>query len=90
MSWGGLGSVRFAIEGLERHPPHQRAHVAAADFQTLLAEHVAQHATAGERVVQVQLVDAPHKKQIGVRDGARMVVDRGATHLQLFSLLGYR
>ena len=57
VSWRGLGSVRFAIEGHNRHPPYQRAHV-AADFQTLLVEHVAQNATVDERVVQLQLFDA--------------------------------
>ena len=68
VSWRGFGSVGLAIECLDGHPPHQRAHVAAAHFKTLLAEHVAQHATAGERIVQVQLVDAPHQHQVRVRD----------------------
>jgi hypothetical protein len=62
--------------------------VAAAHFKTLLAEHVAQHAAAGERIVHVQFVDAPHQHQVCVGDRARTMVDRGAADLQLFGLPG--
>jgi hypothetical protein len=55
--------------------------MAAAPFQSLLAEHVAQHAAARERIVHVQFVDAPHQKQIGVRDWTWMVVHRGTADL---------
>jgi len=59
---------------------------AAAYFKSLLAEHVAQHAAAGERIVHVQLVNAPHQHQVGVRDWARPIVDRGAADLKQFRL----
>jgi hypothetical protein len=62
--------------------------VPAAYFEPVLGEHIAQHAAAGERIVHVQLVDAPHQKQIGIGDRARPVVDRGAADLQLFDLSG--
>jgi hypothetical protein len=52
------------------------AHVATAHFKALLVEHVAQHAAAGERIIHVQIVDAPHQKQVGSRDWPRPIVDR--------------
>ena len=90
MSWRGLGCIRLAIDCFDGHAPHQRAHVAAAHLDTLLAEHVTQHAAAGERIVYVQLVDAPHQHQVRVRDRARMVIDRRATDLQFFGLFANR
>src|ERR1035441_1646235 len=84
--WRGFGGVRSAIESLDAHAPHQCAHVAATHFKTLMAEHVAQHAAAGERIVHVQFVDAPHQHQVGVRNWARPIVDRGAADLQQFRL----
>jgi hypothetical protein len=38
------------------HPPHQRSHVLAAHLEPLGSKQVAQHACAGERQFQVQLV----------------------------------
>ena len=59
----------------------------AAHLQALLPEQVAQHAAAGERIVQMQLVDAPHQPQIFVRDRTRLIVDRAAADLQHLGLL---
>ena len=41
-------------------------------------QQVAQHAAAGERVLQMQLVDPAHQRQVRRRDGAWRVV-RGRT-----------
>jgi hypothetical protein len=61
--------------------------VPAAHLQALLAEQIAQHPAAGERVVQMQLVDLAHQPQVFVRDRARLVVDRAAADAQHLSLL---
>ena len=57
-----------------------------AHFQTLLAEHVAQHAAAGERIAHVQLVDASHQQQVGAGDWLQTIVNRGAADLQQLRL----
>src|ERR1035438_3554139 len=86
VSWRGLGGIRSAIESLDAHPPHQRAHVTAAHFKSLKAEQVAQHAAAGKWVIHVQLVDPSHQHQVGIRHRARSVVNRGAANLQQLRL----
>lgn len=88
MSGRGRGAVRLAIQGFDSHPPHETAHVAAACFLTLLAEQVAQHATAREQIIHMQFVNASHQHQVRVRNRARTVVDRGAADRQLFRLPG--
>ena len=59
--------VALAIDRRDAHLVHQRAHMLAAHHEAFQLEHVAQHAGTGEREVQVQLVDAPHQRQIRLR-----------------------
>jgi hypothetical protein len=66
-----LARVGLAVQRLDAHAPHQRAHVPAADLDALQAQQVAQHAAAGKRVLQVQLVDAAHQRQLGLGSPAR-------------------
>ena len=66
-----LARVGLAVQRLDAHAPHQRGHVPAPDLEALAVEHVAQHAAAREGMLQVQLVDAPHQRQIGLADAAR-------------------
>ena len=59
----------------------------AAYYQALLPEQIAQHPAAGKRVIQVQLIDAPHQPQVRLGDRPRLVVDAAAAdlkHLGLF------
>jgi hypothetical protein len=60
--------------------------VPAADLDALQAQEVAQHAAAGERVLQVQLVDAAHQRQLGLADRLGVVVHRAAADAQQFGL----
>src|SRR5690606_7733501 len=54
----------FAVQRLDAHPSHQCGDVLAAHGHALNVEQVAQHPTAGEGQLQVQLVDTPHQGQI--------------------------
>ena len=57
-----LARVGLAVQRLDAHAPHQRGHVLAPDLEALAVEHVAQHAAARERVLQVERVDALHQR----------------------------
>ena len=67
-----LARVGLALQRLDAHLGHlghlghQRAHMLAADLEALSLQHVAQHPCARERVVEVQLVDAPNQPLIGL------------------------
>ena len=61
--------VRTAVDRLDTHLAHQRRHVLAPDCEALLEQQIAQHPAAGERQLQMQLVDPAHEPQVGVRDG---------------------
>ena len=58
----------------------------AADLEAPAGEEVAQHAAAGKRVLQVQLVDAPHQLQVGIADRLGVVVHRAAADVEQLSL----
>jgi hypothetical protein len=60
--------------------------VPAACVETLLAQQIAQHPAARERVVQMQLVQPSHQQQDSVRDRTRLVVRRAATDPQHLGL----
>ena len=51
-------------------------------FEALLREQIPQHSAASEGQLHVQLVDPLHQLQIGVRDGARLIIDAAATDPQ--------
>ena len=78
VSWRGFGRVGPAIDGLDRHLPHQHPDMPAADLQSLLPEQIAQPPVASKRVIQVQLVDAQHQPQVRLRDRPWPVVDAAA------------
>ena len=63
-----LAGVGPAVQGLDAHAPHQRAHVPAADLHGLAGQQIAQHARAGKRPLQMKLVEAAHQRQIGLTD----------------------
>jgi hypothetical protein len=57
--------MRPAIDRLDAHPPHHRRDPLPTDRDTFASQQIAQHPTARERVVQVQLIDPPHDRQVG-------------------------
>jgi hypothetical protein len=61
-----------------------------ADRDALAAQQIAQHPAAGERVVEMQLVDPPHHRQIGRRHRPRAVIKAAAAELQDRRLPGQR
>jgi hypothetical protein len=59
-----LARVGLAVQRLGAHAAHQRADVPAPDLHAFAAKQVAQHARAGERMLQVQLVEPAHERQV--------------------------
>jgi hypothetical protein len=66
--------MRPAIQRLDAHPPHHRAHSLSADDDALATQQVTQHPAARERVVQMQRVDPAHDRQVSRRHGLRFIV----------------
>src|SRR4051794_8560284 len=70
-----------------RHPLHQRADMLPADLEALRRQQVTQHPAACERILEMQLIHAPHDGKIGVRDGPRLVIDAALADTQQLRLL---
>ena len=62
---------------LDPHPRHQRADMLAARIEAFGPEQIAQRPGAREGVLQVQLVDPAHQRQVRLRHRPRRVVHRG-------------
>ena len=73
----GLGRQR-----LNAHALHERADVASVNVHTIFAQLVAQHARTHEGMLQVQLVDLEHQRQIGRADRPGQVIHRAPAHAQ--------
>jgi hypothetical protein len=86
----GPGGARTAIERLYPHPPHQRLRMPAADLAPLGSQQVSQHSRTGEGKLQMQPVETPHDREIGVRHRPRQVIDAATADLQNFRLPGDR
>src|SRR5271165_1032328 len=61
--------------------------MAASDGDVLAAQKIAQHPAARERVIQMQLVDPAHDRQVGRCHRTRQVVDAAPAELQDSGLL---
>ena len=62
----------------------------AADLAPIGSQQASQHPRTGERELQMQPVETPHDRDIGVRHRARQVIDAAAADPQNLSLLGDR
>ena len=82
----GFAGVRAAVDRLDPHALHQRRDMAAADRDALAVQQVAQHPAARERVVEMQLVDPAHDRQIRGRHRPRLVIDRAPADAQSLGL----
>ena len=85
-----LGRPRTAIQRFYPHPPHQRLHVPTADLAPLGSQQPSQHPRAGEWELQMQLVEMPHDREVGVRHRPRQVVDAATADAQNLRLPGDR
>src|SRR6476660_7914212 len=70
-----LRCARSAIERFYPHPPHQRFDMPAADLAPLGSQQASQDPRASEWELQVQLIEAPHDREVGGRHGARQIID---------------
>ena len=86
MRWVLLARVGLAVQRLDAHAPHQRAHVPPPHIDAPQAQQIAQHAAAGERVLQMQLVDAAHQRQLALGNRLGVVVHRASADAQQLGL----
>ena len=85
-----LRGVRPAVDRLDAHPLHQRRDVTAADLAAFRLQHVPQHPAAREGMLEVQLVDPAHQREIGVRGRPRQIVDAAPADPERLRLSGER
>jgi hypothetical protein len=76
----------LAVQRLDAHAPHQRAHVAPTDGDALQAQEVAQHPATRERVLQVQFVEPAHQGELGLVHRLGVVVHRAPADAQQLGL----
>jgi pentatricopeptide repeat protein len=76
MIWMLLTRIALAVQRLDAHPTHQRSDVPTADdISGALQEH-AQHSSSRKRALQMQFIDHPHHRKIGLRHRNRLVIHR--------------
>src|SRR5258708_29053919 len=85
-----LRGARTRIERFYPHPPHQRFDMPTADLAPLGSQQASQQPRTGEGELQMQPVETPHDRNIGVRHRARQVVDTATADAQNLRLLGDR
>jgi hypothetical protein len=78
----GLGRARTAIERFYPHPPHQRLHMPTADLAPLGRQKIAQHPRSREWELQMQPVETPHDRLVGLRHRPRQIVDAATADAQ--------
>ncbi len=61
-----------------------------ADLAPLGSQQASQHPRAGEGELQMQPVQTPHDREVGIRHRPRQVVDAAAADVQSFRLVGDR
>src|SRR3954453_18417123 len=62
----------------------------ASDLAPLGSQQASQHPRAGEGALNVQPVDPPHDREVGLRHRPWQVIDAAAADVQSFRLLGDR
>src|SRR5450755_3163259 len=85
-----LAGAGLRTQSLHTHAPHGRPHMTPADPDAVGQELAAQHPRAHERMLQMQLIEPPHQRQIGAAGGLRKVVHRPPAEAQQGGLARYR
>jgi hypothetical protein len=75
------GGARTAVERLYPHPPHQCFDMPAADLAPLGSQQASQHPRTGEGELQMQLVETPHDREVGVRHRTGQIINAAAADL---------
>ena len=70
--------ARLAVDRLQAQQPHQPPHPVPTDGHPLTRQMAYHLPSAVERVLQVQLIDAPHQRQVRRALADRRVVQRRA------------
>ena len=71
---------------VDAHTPHQGRDLPPPNGMTLLPEEITQHAGAGKRILQMQLVNPTHQRQCRVRNWLRLIVRGGPSQVQHLAL----
>src|SRR6185312_14181390 len=82
--------ARTAIKRLYPHPLHQRLDVTAPDLAPLGHQQAAQHPRTGKGKLQMQTVEPPRDRKVGLRHWPWQVVDAAAADAQNLGLLADR
>ena len=82
--------VWMPVQRFDPHRPHQRRDMAATDLEARQAQEISKHPRARERVIEVQLVDLPHQRQIALGDRRWDRVNRRSGQVQQCALSHHR
>ena len=85
-----LGRARTAIERFDPHAPHQRLHMPTADLAPIGRQKPSQHPRSRKWELQMQPVETPHDREVGLRHWARQVVDAATADAQKLGVPGDR
>ena len=88
--WPGAGFSGPAIDRLYPHPLHQCPHMPTADLAPLGSQQVPQHARPCVGMLQVQLVQLSHEREIALRHCDSFVVDAALADPQGSALSRHR
>ena len=75
------GCARTAVERLYPHFPHQRFDMPAADLAPFGSQQASQHPRASEGELQMQLVEAPHDREVDARHRTGQIINAAAADL---------
>lgn len=81
-----LAGSRFPVQRFNAHAFHQRTYPSAADFHASPVHLIAQHACAHEWTLQMQLVQAAHQLQVGLRNRPGAVIGAATPDADQFGL----
>jgi hypothetical protein len=75
-----------AIDRLDAHALHQGRDVQPAHSKPFSSQRIAQHASAGERVFQMQFIKPAHQRQIARRCRTWQAIDAAPAEVEHLSL----
>src|SRR6202789_1752059 len=78
--------MRPAVDRLDPHPPHHRRDPLPTDRDAFATQQIAQHPAARERMIEVQLIDPPHDRQISRRNRTGIVIQAATADPEYLSL----
>ena len=75
MPWRWLQRVRSAVNRLDAHALHHRAHGLAANLDAFATQQVAPHPAGGKRIIEMKCIHSAHDMQICLRHRTGLVME---------------